>query len=172
MGRKGEKLPNEQIEFVRRNYSDCPNSELIAKTGMSLSSLMRIKGRYHLYKSDEQLRRAGAAGGRASAAARDGLQASCYSPEAIAKRSASYRQTMKMERARVLFGLEQKTKIKIRREPSRKTDQRSYLKRRGYIIDEHELIAYYTPDTRRATRLEKGIYGRSYYAFKPYVTQN
>ncbi len=37
-----------------------------------------------------------------------------------------------------------------------------------YIIDEANLIAYWTPETRRATRLEK--MPRRYYKFQEYKT--
>lgn len=70
------------------------------------------------------------------------------------------------ERARVTFGLPQKTRMRVKRQPRQKILDRSYLKRRGYIIDDRENIAYWTTETRRATRLEAKP--RRYYSFKQY----
>lgn len=73
------------------------------------------------------------------------------------------------EHARVTFGLPQKTKIRVTKQPRQKILDRCYLKKRGYILDESNCIAYYTPDTNRATRMEHG-WGkriRYYYKFKP-----
>ena len=83
----------------------------------------------------------------------------------VEKSAASRRKTFKVERARKLFGLPQQTKLRVMREPRGKTCHRWYLKKRGYIIDEKELIAYWTEDTRRATILEKRP--RQWYRFKP-----
>lgn len=83
----------------------------------------------------------------------------------VEKSAASRRKTFKVERARKLFGLPQQTKLRVMREPRGKTCHRWYLKKRGYILDEKELIAYWTEDTRRATILEKRP--RQWYRFKP-----
>ena len=76
------------------------------------------------------------------------------------------RKTFMEERARVAFGLPQKTKMRVKKQPKQKILDRSYLKRRGYILDERENIAYYTDKTQRATRLE--AMPKRYYSFKPY----
>lgn len=83
----------------------------------------------------------------------------------VEKSAASRRKTFKVERARKLFGLPQQTKLRVIAEPRGKTCHRWYLKKRGYILDEKELIAYWTEDTRRATILEKRP--RQWYKFKP-----
>lgn len=72
------------------------------------------------------------------------------------------------ERARATFGLPQLTKMRVKRQPRQKIMDRSYLKRRGYILDEVNNIAYWTDSTRRATRMEKFPKRRLYYTFKPY----
>lgn len=88
-------------------------------------------------------------------------------PEVIAKRRATYKQTLRVERARVLFGLEQKTGIKVKKQPRPKRRQRCYLKQHGYILDEQNCIAYWTETTERALIMEKGNRNRQYYKFKP-----
>ena len=72
------------------------------------------------------------------------------------------------EKARSVWGLPPKTRIKVRREPRLKASQRNYLKNRGYIIDQENNIAYYTAETKRAVRMEAYTKKRSYYKFKPY----
>ncbi len=72
--------------------------------------------------------------------------------------------TRKEERARATFGLPQRTALRVKRQPRQKLLDRYYLKKRGYILDEENVIAYWTPETRRATRLEAGQ--RRYYKFE------
>jgi len=70
------------------------------------------------------------------------------------------------EKARVTFGLPQKTKMRVIHQPRQKVLDRSYLKRRGYIIDDRENIAYWTDKTQRATRMEARP--KRFYTFKQY----
>lgn len=83
----------------------------------------------------------------------------------IERSAESRRKTFREERARALFGVPRKTGLRVVREPRGKTCQRWYLKKRGYILDERELIAYWTEDTRRATILEGKP--RKWYRFRP-----
>lgn len=72
-----------------------------------------------------------------------------------AKKSAETRRaTFKRERARVVWGLEQKTKLRVSRQPKEKLQLRWYLKKRGYFIDEVARIAYYDENTKRGKRIE------------------
>lgn len=70
------------------------------------------------------------------------------------------------ERARVNFGLPPRTRMRVIHQPEQKIQDRSYLKKRGYILDEKNNIAYYTTDTRRCVRLEARP--KRFYTFKPY----
>lgn len=72
----------------------------------------------------------------------------------VERAAESRRKTFRLEKGRALFGLPRETKLRVLREPRRKTILRHYLKKRGYLIDDQEMIAFWTPDTRRATRLE------------------
>ena len=82
----------------------------------------------------------------------------------IEKCAAARKQTFREEKARAYFGLPQRTKMRVVRQPRQKICDRCYLKRCGYILDEKNLIAYWTSDTRRATRLE--AQPRRFYVFK------
>ena len=64
------------------------------------------------------------------------------------------------------WGLPQLTKMRVGKQPRQKILDRSYLKRRGYIIDDSKNIAYYTDTTRRATKLEE--MPKRFYEFLPY----
>lgn len=77
-------------------------------------------------------------------------------------------QTIREEKARIAFGLPQRTKLQLKRQPRPKIYQRHYLKSLGYIIDNENNIAYYTPDTTRAVKMEAGEVKRNYFKFKPY----
>ena len=83
----------------------------------------------------------------------------------VERSAESRRKTLREEKARALFGVPRKTGLRVVREPRAKTCQRWYLKRRGYILDERELIAYWTDETRRAVILESRP--RKWYRFRP-----
>ena len=169
----GIKITDEQVQYVLQNYADKSNPELMAEVGLSKSSIDRLALVHHLRKSKEHLHRMGVKAGRASNESRGG-KALNITKEVIEKRVATYKETVRREKARVLFGLEQKTKIRVKVQPHLKCNQRSYLKKLGYIIDDKEMIAYYTPETHRAKRMEATPCGRKtnkikqYYEFKPY----
>jgi hypothetical protein len=72
-----------------------------------------------------------------------------------------------MERARALFGLEQKTRLRVKKQPLKKIQTRYYLRKRGYIIDDPAFVAYYDENTRRALKIEARPKQQRYYDFKP-----
>ena len=88
----------------------------------------------------------------------------------IEKAAATRRQTVKEERARVLFGLPQKTKLKIVRRPHYVCCQRYYLRKLGYVIPRGSFIVYYGPETERSEKYETRTLGNRRYVhfeFKP-----
>ena len=168
------KITDEQIEYVRRNFANHTKTELAEGAGVSPTTVDRIQLKYHLRKSPEHLHNMGVRAGKASNIARGGDSSACYTKEAIAKRVATYKERYKTEDARVRWGLPQQTKMRLKHGTKRYFDQCSYLKHLGYIVDRDEKVAYYTPETHRATRLEKMRRGevkgeyRCYYDFRPY----
>ena len=76
------------------------------------------------------------------------------------------RRTYLNEKMRVMRGLPQQTKLKIRSQPRQLILDRSYLKSRGYILDEEKMVAYWTNTTRRAPRIESRPV--RYYSFAKY----
>ena len=76
----------------------------------------------------------------------------------------------RVDRARAHFGLERLTRLRVIPQPRKKTSDRYFLKKRGYILDETNVIAYWTPETRRATRMEAAP--RRFYKFAEYPNTN
>lgn len=168
----GRRLTSKQLNYVLDNFADMTNPELAEAIGVSRSCICNIQQRYNLKKSKEHYHLMGVRAGKASDKARGGKWPGMCQ-EVIDKRAATYNATRKSEEIRYKWGLPQKTKIRLRKEPRQKHDQRIRLEKFGYIIDEANLIAYYTEQTRRATRLEKIPRGqkigsmKSFYDFKP-----
>ena len=170
---QGRRLTEEQINEVKRLFPDHTKREIHEITGICVSCIDRIQARFHLRKSPEHLHNMGVKAGKASNIARGGDSSACYTPEAIAKRIKTYKQTYKTEDMRARWGLPQLTKIRLKHGCKHQQDQSSYLRRNGYIIDEAEKVAYYTDATHRSTRLERLKRGEKrgpaicYYEFKP-----
>ena len=169
----GRPLTEEQVLFIRRNFADMKNQDIADALGVSKAAVSRVQKQFRLRKSPEQTHRMMVIAGRASAKARD-YRPLNITPEVIAKRVASYRKTFREEQIRTKWGLEQLTRLHVRQQPKQKRSQRSYLKQMGYIIDEQNCIAYYTPETTRAVRMEadwsKKVH--QYYKFKPYEDEH
>ena len=164
----GVPLTEEQISFIRRNFATMRNQDIADGLGISRSGVTNVQKRYHLRKSPQFATILAVRAGKASSIARGG-KALNITPEVIEKRVETYRRTLREERARVTFGLPQKTKAKVKRQPRRKCSQRAYLKKLGYVLDEPNCVAYYTDNTTRAVRMERNWDGkRNYYKFKPY----
>ena len=166
----GHPLTDEQILFIRKNFANMRNQDIADALGISRSCVCHTQAVYGLRKSKEHNTKMAKKAGHASSVARGGV-ALGITPEVIAKRVETYKRTLAVDRARRNWGLPQLTKARVLRQPRQKRSQRCYLKALGYIIDEVNLIAYYTPETRRATRMEQGRKGvKYYYKFKEYPT--
>jgi hypothetical protein len=75
--------------------------------------------------------------------------------EARAKAAVTLNEIRRKEKIRARWGLPQRTRLRVVPVPREKIALRSYLKGRGYIIDEEQRIAFYTDATHRASRLEQ-----------------
>ena len=62
--------------------------------------------------------------------------------------------TMKMEKARALFGLPRQTKLAVIRRPKSQVAMRYSLRKKGYIIERGGTIAYYNENTNRSLTME------------------
>lgn len=75
------------------------------------------------------------------------------------KRSDKIRESVnklrREEKARTLYGLPRKTKLKIVKRPSKQIRLRYYLRKRcGYIMDDTGFIFYYDENTKRSEKIE------------------
>lgn len=165
------KITPEKEAYFLEHFKDTTNPELAKILGVTRSTICRWQRKHRLYKSKEHIHNMGVRAGKASVQATGGHFNICNTPEIVAKRSETYRKTLRAEKARYKWGLEQLTKIRLPREPRAKKDQRHNLQRRGYIVDEPNLIAYWTEGTDRSWKLEHRkptCQFKCYYKFKPY----
>ena len=163
----GHPLTDEQIMYIRKNFANTRNQDLADHLGVSKSAVCNIAHRFCLHKSKEHDHNMGSKAGKAAWASGN-IFIIKITPEIIEKKVTTYKNIIRQERARVAFGLPQKTKIKVKRQPRKKCDHRFYLKSRGYILDEKNFIAYWTNETKRSLRLEAKP--KRYYTFKQLQT--
>ena len=183
-------LTPEQERWLVKHFKHTRNEEIGERLGISQSSLHRFARELGLTKTRQFMRKVQR--NAADKAKESHLRNGTYPPKGyriprseefqfkagvtpverlgkrrerkrIEKSAESLRKTRREEKARMLFGVPRKTRVG--KEPRGKTCQRWYLKKRGYILDERELIAYWTEDTRRATILEGKP--RRWYRFRP-----
>lgn len=184
-------LTDEQREYLIRCYPDTKNDVLMSNLGLKFSTFHRFVRRLGLKKTGQFMkdvqRDAAEAASRYFRATRgkrpkkklpQHLEQYKFKPgekpwtkcgkerwrdgidRGVIKRKATFRE----EEVRKKWGLEQHTKLRVISIPRQKILDRSYLKKRGYIIDENNLIAYWNSSTKRATRLE--AMPKRYYEFR------
>ena len=175
-------LTDKQLDYLVRHFKDTDNEYLAMKLGISETVLHRFARRFGLKKTRAHMKRMQMECAMAAKASH--LKHGTYPPKGyviprseefrfkkgessrkrwgkvkerhrIEKAAASRRETVQDERMRVRMGLPQLTKMKVTQQPKQQILDRSYLKHRGYVIDDTTMTAYWTPETRRATRLEK-----------------
>lgn len=144
-------MTEEEIGYIIAHFKNTENKELARQVGCSVSTINKIQYRYRLTKSKEHLHRVFQRCGKMGYAT-TGIPP--ISEEDIRRRADSFKRRYREEKARWMFGLPQKTKIRLRKEPKKKQAQRTYLRSLGYIIDGVNNIAYYTDETKRAVRME------------------
>lgn len=180
-------LTQEQEEYLRENFATVINYTLCKNLGICHRTLVRLARARGLVKDMKAI--AGQQGERITAGLKRRYLIHGYkrnkeigvetrfkpgykAPEFFGdkyddmrkKQVEARKRTFAEERARVAFGLPQRTKLHVKRQPMEKVNLRYYLKSRGYILDESQSIAYWTETTQRATKLEARP--RKYYTFK------
>lgn len=191
MGHKHIELTPKQEAYFVKHFKHTKNAELAEKLGISLRTVNRLATLYGLKKSPQFMHKMQIAA--SDAAKVYNVTHNNYPPKgyriprseefqfrpgeslkdrigekrwkaAHEKAVESRRKTLRYERARKTFGLEQKTKLRVLRQPKKRILDRYYLKKRGYVLDEQNFIAYWTPYTNRAVRLE--AMPKRYYSFQ------
>lgn len=185
-------LTGKQEAWLVRHFKHTKNADLCAKLGISETALHRFARKLGLTKTRRFMKKVQA---NAAAKAKEShLAFNTYPPKGyriprseefqfrpgekpvdrlgkrreakrIQRAAETRRKTWRYERARATFGLPRKTKLRVVRQPHQKILDRHYLKKRGYIIDEKEMVAYWTGETQRAVRLE--AQPKRYYSFRP-----
>ena len=185
-------MTERQERWFIKHFKHTKNAEIAEKLGISPTSVVRLARKYGLKKSPQFMAKCVAA--TTAAAKRSHLINGTYPPkgfqipgkekgyfkvgetslqrlgpkreaERIRKATESREKTRKSERARAVFGLPQRTKLRVIPVPVAKIKLRCYLKKCGYIIDEKERIAYYTEETKRGKRIEAKQ--QPWYKFRP-----
>lgn len=161
--RTSYRLNEDMLSYLEENYPNTSNEQLAADTGVSVCTIRARATKHGWHKSREYI-----SAKQREIAIRCNNGARINTKEAYAKREQTMRKIQEVERMRIRWGLEQKTKIHIRIEPRGKMLQRNRLVRLGYIIDEAKQIAYWTEETRRAKRLERIPRGTKKGTIKPF----
>lgn len=186
-------LTPEQEAWLKKHFRNTKNDVIAAKLGLSHSTLHRFARALGLKKTGRFMKKCQQA--TADAARASHIANGTYPPKGSQiprseefqfkpgdkpwnrcgrrkwkdgrKRGAEkWKHTFLVDRVRRQNGLPQITKLRTGVTPVRKIQDRSYLKKRGYILDEANVVAYWTPETRRATRLEARP--RRFYRFAEY----
>ena len=191
---KGSKwiLTEKQEAYLKKHFKHTYNKDLAVKLGISETAVHRFARQFGLTKSKQFMTKVHT---HVAARAKEShLRNGTYPPkgyriprseefqfkkgvtplERLGKRKEAKRvqhavearkKTFRYERARRTFGVPQKTKLRVFQQPRQRILDRYYLKKRGYILDEQNFVAYWTPETKRATRLEARP--KRYYRFEP-----
>jgi hypothetical protein len=174
-------LDEKKLDYLIRHFKDTDNEYLAMKLGISETVLHRYARQFGLKKTKahmRQMQREAAAAAKASNIAHGTYPPKGYhiprseefyfqkgvpsrqrwgkvkERKRLEKSAAARKAIMENERMRVRMGLPQLTKMKVTQQPRQQILDRCYLKRRGYVLDEDTLTAYWTPTTKRAVRLE------------------
>ena len=176
------KLPRGSVKWLNENYANIPNCKILEHLGISQGVLNRLIKEYRLRKSPEYLKeinkeslRLATQAAKAkgwppkgyvipkSEEARKKGQEKMAEMRADEEINARWRKNMsigrkklyKDEKRRVLFGLEQKTKLKVVRSSHAKVCCRTELRSLGYIVGRGSNVAYWNKETKRDESKER-----------------
>lgn len=174
-------LTPEQERWMRAHFKHTLNDDIMERFGWSEGTLHRFARRLGLKKTP-QFRRKTQLNAAAKAKASH-LKNGTYPPKGyiipgseeyrfrkgetgvqrlgkrgerkrIERSVESRRKTIREEKARILFGLPRKTRLRLVKRPRYVALQRHYLRQLGYVIERGSLTAYYGPETRRSAYYE------------------
>lgn len=165
-------LPHGAKKWLKENYANTPNEEIMARFGIKKGVLSRLKKELHLKKSEEFMRASRAKGfatmkeigwppkgyaipNREKAWATLAERTRNRGDEWKGKISLTMAKQWKDEKRRVLFGVEQKTKRKVTKAPKSKYTHRGRMRGLGYIIPRGQNVAYWDENTKRSESKER-----------------
>lgn len=175
-------LTQEQLEWLKENFGSTKNQELANELGTSPRSITRMARELGLWKTKEFIsamqRNASEHGARVNRAnggnagaknlliygkayqfkkgerQKDKMSAEAF--DAMHRHIGEQRKkTFKAEKRRVIFGLEQKTKLRVVQAPKEKICLRNGLRKKGYEIARASNEAFITAATHRSEVMER-----------------
>ena len=193
-------LTREQIEWFRANFANTTNAEIMARLNLKMATMHRLARAYGLTKSKEFMadwqkkitdlaratneRNNWPPKGYIIPRSREFCFKKGVTPlmrfgpeknaERIRKSVETRKATIASERRRILFGFEQKTKLKLNGSFRQKAHVRFQLRKLGYIVERGANTATITPQTRRSERYEtrcKEVGIRLIYSVENYENQ-
>lgn len=179
-------LTEKKQKWIITHFKNTKNDEIMRKFGISHSALHRFAREHGLKKTKQFQKKCQAA---TTEAARLANKRNNWPPkgyvipkseehryksgitpekrlgnkrnrERIRKSAESRKKTYAAEKRRVLFGLEQRTKLKVVVSPKAKISCRYNLKRHGYIVTRGAREVFYDTNTNRSSILEKNAIER------------
>lgn len=180
----GTQLDESQLKWFIKHYKHTKNDDIVAKLNISHASLHRLARQHNLKKSKNFMRKTQL---EAMAKAKESHEINgTYPPKGyeipksdiarfkkgegiwtrVSKKRAkqmhqnsaeSLKQRRAKEKRRVLYGLEQETKLKVVAQSKSKVCLRCNMKKKhGYVVDSRDSnIMYYTDDTKRSKIMEQ-----------------
>ena len=175
-------LTQEQLEWLKEDFGSTKNQELANELGTSPRSITRMARELGLWKTKEFIsamqRNASEHGARVNRAnggnagaknlliygkayqfkkgerQKDKMSAEAF--DAMHRHIGEQRKkTFKAEKRRVIFGLEQKTKLRVVQAPKEKICLRNGLRKKGYEIARASNEAFITAATHRSEVMER-----------------
>lgn len=186
-------LTDKQKKWIINHFKNTKNAEITLKLGISESSLHRFARENGLKKTKQFQSKCQL---NAAAKAKEShIRNKTYPPkgyiipkseeyrfksgvspekrlgkkknqERIRKSAESRSITVKAEKRRVLFGLEQKTKLKVVAAPHAKAAYRYTLKKRGYLVDRAGKTILWNDNTNRSDIVERTAQERYRFTLK------
>lgn len=178
-GKKTE-LTEEQRRWLVNNFADTKNEECARRCGCSPRTIVRLARSMALAKSREFVEEARRKGQEMSAIMNRGegnrgkenllRYGSRYQfrkgitslqrigeereRERVRKAHETRNKTIASERVRIKWGFEQKTRLRLVRQPKQWISYRNTMKRRGYIASRGSRVIYYNEYTNRSAAVE------------------
>ena len=162
--KRSKALTEEQVTWIRENYSRTSNREICETLGIRKNRLLRVRTMYGLEKDDDYkaavFRENADKAQRASSSI---LRGKSYEELYGKERAAEIRrkildkqaETYRRERLRIRWGLPQQTKMKLGRASQKVYYIRHQLKKKGYIVQKGYGHVYFDDNSRRSLRMEE-----------------
>lgn len=187
-------LTDKQKKWIIAHFRNTKNDEIMQKIGIKYSSLHRFAREHGLKKTRQFQRKCQAATAEAARLVnkRNNWPPKGYiipkseenrfkngitpeqrlgkkkNAERIINSAKARRKTVEAEKRRVLFGLPQKTKLKVISGGHNKSAYRHVLRKRGYIIQKGARDVFYDENTNRSAKAERTAFEKYRFYIKAF----